>query len=179
MMINIKTDTLAEKVIKHVMLFSCGQLSIDERKHVAKQAKFGVKNMIEEAFFGHAYMAYFDGSATPNPGDMKIGGYIRGPGTKKGRIYEYSEDIGYGTNNEAEYSSLIHLLEAIKRYGIWKVRIHGDSDLIVKQVNGEYKARDTRMRAFRNEALELLRNVNEWTLLHIPRAQNKDADSLT
>ncbi len=178
-MINITTDTLTEKVVKYVMLFSCGQLSIDERKHVAKQAGFGVKKMIEEAFFGHAYMAYFDGSATPNPGDMKIGGYIRGPGTKKERICEYSQSIGYGTNNEAEYLSLIHLLHAIKNHGIWKVRIHGDSSLVVNQVNGDSRARDARMKAFRNEAIDLLKNVNQWTLLHIPRSQNKGADSLT
>ncbi len=168
MMINIKTETLAKKIIDYGIVET-------NYGHCLKV----VKVMIDEAIFGHAYMAYFDGGATPNPGDMKIGGYIRGPGTKRQRLYEYSEAIGYGTNNEAEYSSLIHLLKAINKHGIWKVRIHGDSSLIVKQVNGDNKARDSRMKAFRDQALELLKNVNEWTLIDIPRSQNKEADSLT
>ena len=81
------------------------------------------------------YEAYFDGSATPNPGARKIGGYILDPTSRK-KVATYSQDLGYGTNNEAEYLSLYHLSMKIRDLGIKKVKIYGDSKLVVNQVNG-------------------------------------------
>ena len=109
---------------------------------------------------------------------MKIGGYIQTPDNRS-TIYEYSIDLGHGTNNEAEYSSLLHLSQAIVDHEVLSVRIHGDSSLVVNQVNGLWKAKDPRMIALRDEVRDVLKNVQDWNLVHIPRGQNKKADFLT
>jgi ribonuclease HI len=182
-MINMTTTALAKKIVDHVLDempdYYLLATTPEAKKDMYDDCIKEVHGMIHEAVFGHSYLAFFDGSATPNPGMMKIGGYIQGPGTKKKRVAEYSEELGHGTNNEAEYLSLIRLLNELKRLGIWKVKIHGDSSLVINQVNGKFKTRDPRMRVFRNTAIDLLRDINEWSLVHVPRAQNKGADSLT
>ena len=122
------------------------------------------------------HVAAFDGGATPNPGQMKIGGWIRDPNGK--RIYYYTEEIGHGTNNEAEYYSLIKLMEEIKRRGIQKIHIQGDSALVVNQVNGIWKAKDHRMKSLRDHVLKLSCGI-DFNLEHVLRQFNSEADSLT
>ena len=123
------------------------------------------------------HKAWFDGGATPNPGIMKIGGFIQDPQTIE--IFRYSKTLGHGTNNEAEYKSLIFLLQEIVNLGIKKVSIYGDSQLVVNQVNGIFKTKDYRMKKLRREARTLLSKIDRWNLHHIPRSKNKKADSLT
>jgi len=123
------------------------------------------------------YKAWFDGGATPNPGIMKIGGFIQNPDTEE--VFRYSKTLGYGTNNEAEYKSLIFLLQEIIRRNIKKISIYGDSQLVVNQVNGIFKTKDYRMKKLRNEARTLLKKIDRSNLHHIPRSKNKKADSLT
>jgi ribonuclease HI len=124
------------------------------------------------------FEGYFDGSATPNPGQMKIGGFIRRVSDKV-EVHSYSIDLGYGTNNEAEYSSLIELCENLKPLGVEKINIYGDSQLVVNQVNGLWQARDKRMQVFKSNVLQLLSSVPDWTLQHVRRGMNMEADSLT
>ena len=83
-----------------------------------------------------------------------------------------------GTNNEAEYLALIELLNSAIEYGVKKIRIYGDSNLVVSQVNGNWKA-NKKMILFKNRVEQLLKNFNEWSITYIPREQNKVADSLT
>jgi len=124
------------------------------------------------------YEGFFDGSAKPNPGVMTIGGFIRrNPGSTT--IHNYSQEIGYGTNNEAEYLSFIKLLNEIIKQNIQKIRLYGDSALVVNQVNRTWKAKDARMRTFRTESLLLLDRIQEWRLKHIKRGLNMEADALT
>ena len=123
------------------------------------------------------YKAWFDGGATPNPGIMKIGGFIQDPDREE--IFSYSKTLGHGTNNEAEYKSLIFLLQEIVTRGIQKVSIYGDSQLIVNQITGVFKTKDYRMKKLRKEARTLLGRIDRWNLHQIPRAKNKRADSLT
>lgn len=123
------------------------------------------------------YTAFFDGSAKPNPGEMKIGGLIK---DESGTIVgEYSRDLGYGTNNEAEYKSLILLVHGLVNGNIENVTIYGDSALVVNQVNRTWKAKDDRMAALRDQAIELLKQIPEWRLEHVKRGFNKEADDLT
>ena len=124
------------------------------------------------------YEAYFDGSAAPNPGEMTIGGYIQRVSDKQ-KVHVYSLELGYGTNNEAEYRSLIEICDNLERLGIKNVNIFGDSLLVVNQVNGTWKARDVRMESFKITVLDLLKPVPNWTLAHVGRRQNMLADSLT
>lgn len=122
------------------------------------------------------YKAWFDGSAKPNPGDMKIGGYIEDP--QGNVVYEFSKEEGYGTNNEAEYKAFIWLLTVLNEKGIKNIEIKGDSALVINQVNGTWKAKDPRMITFRDDAIELLETIN-WTLSHVLRESNQKADALT
>jgi ribonuclease HI len=126
----------------------------------------------------HIYKAFFDGSATPNPGHMHIGGYIQGK-RKDERVCKYSVPMGLGTNNEAEYHSLIKLVHEITRKGINNVKIYGDSQLVVNQVNGVWKAKDARMKELRDRVRDGLSKIDNWTLTQIPRRRNRSADKLT
>jgi ribonuclease HI len=123
------------------------------------------------------YEGYFDGSAKPNPGKMTIGGFIQTSDKKV--INHYSAKLGHGTNNESEYLSFIKLLDNALELGIRKIKLYGDSALVVNQVNRSWKAKDERMKAFRDEALSKLAKFHEWRLEHIKRDFNRAADSLT
>jgi ribonuclease HI len=122
------------------------------------------------------YTGAFDGGATPNPGDMKIGGFIKLHGKT---IFRYSDSIGYGTNNIAEYASLLKLVKQAQRLGIQNIYIQGDSQLVINQVNGEWKARDPRMKQYRDRVIATLKHIKKWEIKHVVRKHNQEADSLT
>lgn len=124
------------------------------------------------------YEAYFDGSAKPNPGEMMIGGLIKESSSGE-TIHQYSKEIGNGTNNEAEYSSLLNLLDDLIEMNIQEVTIYGDSALVVNQVNRKWKCKDDRMKALCNKARQMLSLIPKWRLEHVKRGYNKEADSLT
>lgn len=124
------------------------------------------------------YEAFFDGSAKPNPGVMTVGGLIKFQESGE-TVHEYSQEIGEGTNNEAEYSSLLMLLDEVLERNIQSIVIYGDSALVVNQVNRTWKAKDERMKALRNHARQMLSLIPQWELKHVLRGKNKEADSLT
>lgn len=119
----------------------------------------------------------FDGSAIPNPGDMKIGGWIKNPQGEQ--IFEFRRAIGEGTNNLAEYAALLTLVKEVQRRDIKEIKIKGDSQLIVNQVNGIWKAKDPRMYHYKNRVITILQTLDEWELIHVKRKFNKEADDLT
>ena len=123
---------------------------------------------------GRAHV-YFDGGARGNPGPAGIGWVIV---TSDGIVAEGSETIGRATNNQAEYEALIAALEAARDYGYDELHVRGDSELIVKQVRGEYNTNDPELREKRVTVHELLRHFDEWTLEHVPREVNSRADEL-
>ena len=123
---------------------------------------------------GRAHV-YFDGGARGNPGPAGIGWLIV---TGDGIVAEGSDRIGRATNNQAEYEALITALEAARDYGYDEVHVRGDSELIVKQVRGEYDTNDPELREKRVTALELLSSFETWTLEHVPREVNERADAL-
>lgn len=119
--------------------------------------------------------AYFDGASRGNPGPAAIGWVIV---TDDGIVAEGSERIGRATNNQAEYEALLGALEAATDYGFDELVIKGDSQLIVKQVRGEWDANDPTLREKRVRTRELLREFDEWSLDHVPREINDRADEL-
>lgn len=123
---------------------------------------------------GRAHL-YFDGAARGNPGPSAIGWVIV---TDDGIVSEGSDCIGKTTNNRAEYEALIRALEVASEYGFDEVVCRGDSELIVKQVRGEYDANDPGMRERRVRVRELLKEFEEWSLSHVPREINERADEL-
>ena len=108
---------------------------------------------------------------------MKIGGRITTP--KQNIVYDYSKDLGKGTNNEAEYLSLIHVAKKLVKLGATSVKIFGDSQLVVNQVNGLYRTKDPRMKVLKDEVINSLNKIHHWELTHVYREQNTEADALT
>ncbi|MCC6476632.1 ribonuclease HI family protein [bacterium] len=128
--------------------------------------------------------ANIDGGARGNPGPAAIGVVIRDD--QGNLLYEEGSCIGHATNNEAEYRALIRLLEicetnpVIKDSGATVLRVACDSLLIVKQVLGEWKIKEARLRALNLEVQKRKSLLNGITprIRHVPREENKAADAL-
>jgi len=118
---------------------------------------------------------YFDGAARGNPGPAAVGWVVVGG---DGIVTEGSERIGETTNNRAEYEALIRALEAAADAGVEQVDVRGDSELIVRQVRGEYDTNDPGLRERRVRVRELLEGFEEWSIEHVPREINERADRL-
>ena len=123
------------------------------------------------------YKAFFDGGAKPNPGIITIGGYIKDD--KGGIISSYSQPLGHGTNNQAEYLSLLYLCKLLIEASVKNVKIYGDSQLVVKQINGEWKVKDIMLKDYWNKIQGHLKHIPKWELSHVPREENQEADDLT
>jgi ribonuclease HI len=123
---------------------------------------------------GRAHV-YFDGACRGNPGPAAVGWVIV---TSDGIVTEGGTRIGETTNNRAEYEALTRALEVAADYGFDEVDVRGDSELIVKQVRGEYDVNDPGLREHRVRVRELLERFDEWTLSHVPREINERADEL-
>jgi ribonuclease HI len=118
---------------------------------------------------------YFDGAARGNPGPAAIGWVVVGG---DGVLAEGGERIGETTNNRAEYEALIRALEAAGDAGVDRVDVRGDSELVVRQVRGEYDTNDPGLRERRVRVRELLEGFEEWSIEHVPREINERADGL-
>jgi ribonuclease HI len=123
---------------------------------------------------GRAHV-YFDGAARGNPGPGAVGWCLV---TADGIVAEGNERIGRATNNQAEYAALIRALEAASEYDFDAIDVRGDSELVVKQVRGEWNANDPTLRERRVRARELLDGFDRWSIAHVPREINERADEL-
>lgn len=118
---------------------------------------------------------YFDGASRGNPGEAGAGALLLdGRGAA---IWECARPLGKRTNNEAEYMALILLLEEAERRGI-KADIRGDSQLVVKQVTGQWKINEPRLRDLAHRARELMDRTKS-SLTWVPREENTAADRLS
>lgn len=118
---------------------------------------------------------YFDGACHGNPGPGAVGWVlVNGDGI----VADGGERIGETTNNRAEYEALIRALTAAYEFGFDRVDVRGDSELIVRQVRGEWNTNDPELRELRVTARELLDRFDAWTLEHVPREVNERADEL-
>ena len=117
-----------------------------------------------------------DGGARGNPGPAAIGVVVR---DEDGEIVEaVGETIGKATNNVAEYKALIRGVELAASHGATEVELIGDSELIIRQVEGRYKVKNEGMKPLHAEAKKALAGVDKWSVRHVKRAQNADADAL-
>ncbi len=123
---------------------------------------------------GRAHV-YFDGASRGNPGPAAVGWVIV---TDDGIVSEGGERIGETTNNRAEYEALVRAVSVAADYGFDTVEIRGDSELIVKQVTGQWNANDPGLRERRVRVREQLEAFEEWNLSHVPREINERADAL-
>lgn len=121
-------------------------------------------------------VAHIDGGSRGNPGPSGYGAYITdGEGRK---LAELSDFLGVQTNNFAEYSGLIAALEYAVEHGYRTVKVVSDSELLVKQMKGQYKVRSEALTDIYNEAKALVRKLDKFEIRHVLRHLNKDADRL-
>jgi len=117
---------------------------------------------------------YCDGASSGNPGNSGIGVVL----LHDDRTYEISEHIGTATNNIAEYTALLRGLSRAKSLGIERLKINLDSELIVRQIEGTYKVKNEKLKELYLDVISHLRTFKGYSIRHIPREQNKKADSL-
>ena len=120
---------------------------------------------------------YTDGGSRGNPGEAGIGCVLIDPESGK-TIKEYKEAIGIHTNNVAEYRGVIAGLEMAKGFLPNRLVVHMDSELIVKQLSGEYRVKMPTLQPLMEEVQELITGFANVSFRHIPRAQNMKADRL-
>jgi ribonuclease HI len=121
--------------------------------------------------------AYTDGASRGNPGDAGIGIHVSDE--KGNTVLSLHGYIGVSTNNVAEYTALITLLERIKGMHCTQLVIHSDSELMVRQLNGRYRVRDRGLKPIYARAVRLLAELPfECSIRHVPRENNREADRL-
>jgi probable phosphoglycerate mutase len=120
--------------------------------------------------------AYIDGGARGNPGPAGYGVHIELP---DGTIEELHGALGIATNNVAEYSGLLAALRWAADHGHREVHIRADSELLVKQMRGEYKVKHPGLQPLAARARLLMMELDRVTFEHVRREQNKDADRLS
>jgi ribonuclease HI len=117
-----------------------------------------------------------DGGARGNPGPAAIAVVVQDPSGEV--LEERSEAIGQATNNVAEYRALLLGIERAAALGAKSLELVGDSELIVRQVNGEYKVKDENLRELHRQVHEALGAIGEWSIRHVRREENAEADRL-
>lgn len=117
---------------------------------------------------------FIDGACSGNPGPASVGIVVQ-DGTRPHRVARY---LGPATNNIAEYLALVYGLQEALRLGYRDVTVKSDSELLVRQMHGVYKVRDSQLRLFYDLATHLARGFRSFQLEHIPREQNREADRL-
>ncbi len=118
---------------------------------------------------------YFDGSARPNPGDMKIGFVLK----VNGDVVRVSKEMGEGTNNVAEYLALLEGLKKALEMGIDEIDIYGDSTLVIEQIRGNFRVRNPRLKELHSEVVRLLGEFKKWRIEWIPEDENREAHELS
>ena len=119
---------------------------------------------------------HIDGASRGNPGDAGYGVFVTDAGgAEVASLYGY---LGRATNNVAEYQALLQALRFALRRGATRVRVFSDSELVVRQVNGQYKVKHPDMLVLHGEARALLARFKDAAVAHVRREQNTDADKL-
>jgi ribonuclease HI len=121
-------------------------------------------------------IVHVDGGARGNPGPAAAACVISSP--EGDLLAEQVQLLGSATNNVAEYRALLLGLAGARELGASEVELIGDSELIVKQVRGEYKVRNETMRILHREAMAALKEFENFSIRAVPRAQNAHADAL-
>jgi ribonuclease HI len=130
----------------------------------------------ESAAKSPAYVANIDGGSRGNPGPAAYGVVIRNPrGEVLARMKKY---IGRMTNNVAEYYGLIAALDYAQSHGIRALRIESDSDLLVKQMRGQYKVKSADLKPLFERAKKMSQGFEFFRIEHVYRERNAEADKL-
>jgi ribonuclease HI len=117
-----------------------------------------------------------DGGARGNPGPAAVAAVVATPDGEV--VQSRGELIGRATNNVAEYRALLLGIELARALGAGEVDLVGDSELVVKQVKGEYRVKDQGLRPLHAEVRQALEGFERWSIRHVRREQNAAADRL-
>jgi ribonuclease HI len=118
---------------------------------------------------------HIDGAARGNPGPAAYAIVLARPGLP---VVEEADTIGKATNNVAEYTALVEGLELATELGVKKLAVFSDSELMVKQMRGEYRVKNEDLRPLYEEAKRLAASFESFTITHVRREQNKRADEI-
>jgi ribonuclease HI len=119
---------------------------------------------------------FCDGGSRGNPGPGAAGAvlYNEAGGVLEGR----GKFLGAVTNNWAEYQGVLLGLELAREHQLQRLKIHLDSELVVRQLNGQYRVKDANLRSLWEKVQQELKHFTACDIVHVPRAQNAAADRL-
>jgi ribonuclease HI len=134
---------------------------------------FGKSNSPRPSF---AAVANIDGGARGNPGPAAYGVIIR---NAQGQVLaELGEYLGIQTNNVAEYSGLLAALEWASREKMRSLKILSDSELLVRQMRGQYKVKNAALKELFDRAQAMVRKLDQFAIEHVRRESNRAADRM-
>ena len=119
---------------------------------------------------------HVDGGSRGNPGPAAAAAVLSAPDGEV--LAEEAEVLGVSTNNVAEYRAVLLGLARARELGATEVELVNDSELVAKQLTGDYKVRHPAMRPLYLDAVQALRGFQRWSIRTVPRAQNAHADAL-
>lgn len=121
--------------------------------------------------------AYTDGASRGNPGESGIGVILR---DEAGKLLDsIARYIGKATNNVAEYSALIECLEKVRQRPCTKLIVYSDSELLVRQLNGQYRVRNVTLKQYHDRVRTIIDSSKfAFEIRHVTREANRDADCL-
>lgn len=119
---------------------------------------------------------FFDGACRGNPGPMAIGAVLMENGMK---VKELSKKIGKGTNNIAEWNALIEGMKLALSHGCRELEVRGDSQLIIKQISGEYGVKSENLIPLFNKAMRLCADFEKISFKWVKREENSYTDNLS
>ena len=122
-------------------------------------------------------LIYTDGAARGNPGPAGAGAILR---DAEGRVLaEIAEPLGHATNNVAEWTAVLLALEEARRLGATQVDLRMDSQLVARQISGIYRVKHPDLKPIHAAVMDLLRTLDSYTVGHVPRELNREADRLS
>ncbi len=143
------------------------------RKPAGSQELFGAKI---EHLREDRLVAHIDGGARGNPGPAGYGVVIEDAAGR--RVEQLSRFLGHQTNNYAEYMGLLAALQYAIEHGYKALEVISDSELLVKQINGQYKVRHPKLLELHKEAKSQIGRLECFKVHHVLRGKNKEADAL-
>jgi len=123
-------------------------------------------------------LIHTDGAARGNPGPAGAGAILRDAATGE-VLAEVAQGLGRATNNVAEWTAVRLALEEARRLGADRVDLRMDSELVARQITGIYRVKHPDLKPIHAAVMQLLRGFDGYTVGHVPRELNRDADRLS
>lgn len=121
-------------------------------------------------------VAHIDGGSRGNPGPAAYGVAITTPQGQS--VTAFAKFLGQATNNFAEYQGLLAALEYALNHGYPRLRVFTDSELMARQISGQYKVRSPDLKPLHDQARALIARLESFSIRHVYREQNREADRL-